>query len=139
MKHDPITSADMAPLRPVVTVLECPSPLLVDTSPLEALFANKGELAAEDAVCRVLEDLSRRMNELQGPRQRCAFEEIDVPAERIAAIADQIGLTEVALSARHVACAARQSDGIALEAVMCRLERAFDAAISQVWNFSVML
>ncbi len=139
MKHEPVIPAEMAPLRPVVTVLECPSALRLDPLPLSTLFAEKGEMAAEDTVCRVLEDLSRRINDLQGPRGRAAFDEIDVPADRIGAIAGQIGLTEVAIAACHVATTARQCDGIAMEAVMTRLERAFDSAISQVWNFRVML
>lgn len=130
---------DLPPLQAVVTVLECPSTLTLDPQPLEELFAQKGELGAEDTVCRILEDISARMNALQGPRQRAAFDELSQPPERIAAIADQIGLSEVAIAARHVATTARQENGIAMEATMTRLERAFDSAISQVWNFNMML
>lgn len=139
MKHECSSEADLVPLAPVVTVLECPSRLSLDTYPLEELFAQKGELGAENTVCRVLEDISRRLDELQGPRQRAAFAELVSPAKRIGAIADQIGLKEISLAARHVATSAHQLDGIAMEATMTRLERAFDVAISQVWNFRVML
>ncbi len=139
MKQDRIAPLDLPLLRPVVTVLECPSRLDIDTAPLEELFAGKGELAAEDTVCRILEDISARLSAMQGARQRAAFDELPQPAERIAAIADQIGLIEVARAARHLATASRQRNGIAMEATMTRLERGFDAAVAQVWNFNVML
>lgn len=129
----------MKPLAAIVTVLECPGRLTLDPAPLADLFATKGEIAAEDTMCRVLEELSLRLNDLQSPRRRAAFEEIEGPATRIAVIADQIGLCELAMASRHVATTARQGDGIAFEATMTRLERAFDVAISQVWNFRAML
>ena len=133
------SQADLPLLEPVVTVLQCTTALELDPGPLEELFATQGELAAEDLVCRVLEDISARLAQLKGPRQRAAFDEMVRPSERIAAIAQQIGLIEVAKAARHVAVSASQYDGIAMEATMTRLERAFDMAISNVWNFQSVL
>jgi len=42
---------------------------------------------------------------------------------------------EVARAARHVSNCADQGDGIALEATLARLERAYDLAISEIWDF----
>lgn len=132
-------SPDLAPLMPVVAVLECPSLLTFDRDRLAELFVRKGETEAEEIICRILEDLAERLNSLQGPRLRAAFAEIDGPAQRICAVADQIGLSEIARAASHVATAATQRDGIAVEATITRLERAIDPAIAQVWNFRNLL
>lgn len=139
MKHDTCLLAPMPVTKPVVTVLNCPASLRLDPEPLVQIFADQGEVAAEETVCRALEDLARRINDLQSPRERSAFDEIGKPVHRIAAIAGQIGLIEVSIAAESVAQAAKQKDGIALEATMARLERGFDSAISQVWNFSALI
>lgn len=139
MKHDTCLLAPMPAVEPAVTVLNCPAALRLDPEPLMQIFADQGEVAAEETVCRALEDLARRINDLQSPRERCAFAEIGKPVRRIAAIASQIGLIEVAIAAEGVAKTAQQRDGVALEATMARLERGFDSAISQVWNFSALI
>jgi hypothetical protein len=57
------------------------------------------------------------------------------PARRIGLIATQIGLTEVSTAAGHVVECLEQLDGIALEATLARLERGFDVAVSEIWNY----
>ncbi len=115
-------------------MLECGSPPRIDPAPLSTIYAEMGAEVAEDTICRVLEDIARRMNGLQDQRRACQFKELVRPAMRIGAVARQIGLTEVSQAADHVATAAGQSDPIALEATIRRLERGFDAAICQIWD-----
>ena len=117
-----------------VTVLECGSPMRIDPAPLSTIYAEMGAEGAEDTICRVLEDIARRMNSLQELRRACNFPELVRPAQRLAAVGRQIGLTEVSAAADHVATAADQGDPIALEATLQRLERGFDAAICQIWD-----
>ncbi len=133
---------NITPLQPLVAepdhdvvVLRCPDQLHFDPAPLNRLFAQKDAVEAEEVVCRVLEDIAMRLDMIQTEMARSAFAKMLKPACRVASIADQIGLTEVAVSAQHVAECLRQGDGVALEATMARLERGFDVAVSEVWNF----
>ncbi len=133
---------NITPLQPLVAepehdvvVLRCPDQLHFDPAPLNQLFAQKDAQEAEEVVCRVLEDIAMRLDIMQTEMARCDFANMLKPAQRVASIADQIGLTEVAVSAAHVANCLKQNDGVALEATMARLERGFDVAVSEVWNF----
>ena len=90
---------------------------------------------AEEIVCRMLEDIAMRLDMLQGAKAEQTFSTMERPARRIAAIADQMGLTEVAVAGGHVLTCLAQRDGTGLDATMARLERGFDVAVSEVWEF----
>lgn len=135
MKQNMLPLAATAPVVSTVTVLQFKGHLRLDPDPLASIYATHGEDAAEDTVCRTLADLANRITDLQAIQQRSAFADMPLPARRISAIAGQIGLTDVAAAATHVGIAAGQRDGIAIEATMSRLERCFDFAMTEVWQF----
>lgn len=114
--------------------MQCRAIAQIDPMPLATLYADLGLDAAEDTVCRVLEDIASRLNALDAMQARCAFAEIPPVARRINAVATQIGLIEVAKAADHVSKAAGQGDGVALDATLGRLDRGFDAALGQIWD-----
>lgn len=118
-----------------IIVLRCPDLLHFDPAPLNRLIAEKDPEVAEDMICRILEDIARRLDTLQKGLEDSDFAMMLKPARRIGLIADQIGLTEVSVAAYHVATCVNQADGVALEATIARLERGFDVAVSEVWNF----
>ena len=118
-----------------VAFLRYPDRRHFDPGPLKHLFAHKAAPDAEEIVCRVLEDIAMRLDVMQTEMAQNAFDKILRPAHQVKVVADQIGLTEVVVSVSHVASCVQQRDGIALEATMARLERAFDRAVSEVWNF----
>ena len=120
---------------PDVVALRCPDRLHFDPLPIKHLFAHKTAPDAEEIVCCVLEDIAMRLDVIQTEMAQNAFDKILRPANQIKVIADQIGLKEVVVSVSHVASCVQQCDGFALEATMARLERAFDRAVSEVWNF----
>lgn len=95
-------------------------------------------LKAEDVMCRMLEDVAAQLDLLQHSRTRHDFQAMRRPSRRIKMVATHLGLTELGLAAGHVCQAAQQRDGIALDATMARLERGFDMAVSEVWNFREM-
>lgn len=107
----------------------------MDAAPLSVIFAELPEHEAEHIVCRALEDVAGRLDALQAARRTGELDQICVPTRRIGAIALGIGLTDVASAADHVACAAEAGNGVAVGATMARLERAFDTAVSHVWDF----
>ena len=139
MKHDANITALPRLGHHSVTVLPCKAELRLNPEPLVQIFAEKGEDVAEETVSRALEDLARRINQLQPHRLDGSFDKLVRPVQRIGVIAEQIGLVEVASAAENVAGAARQNDGIAVEATLCRLERAFDTAVSQAWSFHSLI
>lgn len=135
MKQNMIPLADPGPTPSPVRVLQFKGQLWLDPEPLSDLLVAYGEDAAEDTVCRTLADIGGRLTDLRTIHQQCRFEDMIKPARRISAISGQIGLTELALAAENVSIAARQKDGIALEATVGRLERCFDLAMTEVWSF----
>lgn len=112
--------------------------MLFDPTPLVRLFAEADPFAAEEVICRMLEDMALRLDDLQGAMARNAFDKMRRPARRIELVAHNIGLIELSAAAAHVAKAAAQDDGVALDATMARLERGFDMAVSEVWRFRDM-
>ncbi len=118
-----------------VIVLSCPQQLHFDSGPMTRLFADKVEHDAEEVVCRMLEDIALRLDMLQQGLMERTFALMQQPARRIGLVADQLGLTEVAGTAGHVMNCLKQNDDVALEATMARLERGFDVAVSEIWNF----
>ena len=139
MKQMSCPTADQLPVAATVTVLDCKGRLGLDPAPLALISTARGEGAAEQTACRALEDLATRLADMQDARWRSGFGDLPPPAQRFAAIAEQIGLTELAQAARHVATAASQADGVALEATMQRLERAFDLAVTHIWNYRALI
>ena len=118
-----------------VVQLTCQKPSALDRGPVSAMFADKGEVEAEEIICRVLEDIAYRLDAVQKAQREHAFGDLSQPVRRIAQIAKQLGLTEVSLSATHMADAALAQDGIAVNAIAARLERAFDHAVTEVWHY----
>lgn len=121
--------------QPTITVLRCDSQVSLDPEPLALIYAEQGEDAAEETMCRALEDVARRLNAMQKARKSGAYDVLGPQAGRLAVIAAHIGLGEIATAGQHVARACAQFDGVAVEATLNRLERAFDAAVNQVWHF----
>lgn len=122
------------PMSRPVSVLDCPCALNLDPAPLAALVDRHGRQVAEEMTSRALEELARRLADLHEPRGRGLFAELCLPALRISSVAEHLGLREMSEAARHVATAASQADGVAVEATLHRLERAFDLAVTQIWS-----
>lgn len=133
--HSPILVDPPARSTAAIAVLRCRDEFNMDPAPLKTLFAALPDHEAEDIVCRALEDIAARLTALQNARTAGDFTQVATPSKRIAAVADQIGLTEVSLVAEHAGRAADMACGVALGATMARLERTFDAAVCQIWDF----
>ncbi|MDO6590843.1 hypothetical protein DS901_10610 [Loktanella sp. D2R18] len=118
-----------------VITLRCPDLPQLNAVPLQRLFATKSESEAEAIVCRVLEDLALRLDVLQKGLASQNLAMMLKPCRKIRLIAEQIGLTEIAITADHVQTCLRQADLTALAATLARLERSFDAAGNELWNF----
>ena len=107
----------------------------VDPAPLTQLFDHTPHHEAEDTLCSMLEEIAGCLDRLQRGLACHDFKQMQAPTRRVVQIAEQIGLIEVSAAAQHVATCLSQSDGVALDATMARLERGFDIAVTQVWDF----
>ena len=120
--------------RARVTPLQCPAPMLFDPAPVRSIYARLPLAEAEDLICRFLEDIAQRLDDLQRALACREYENVDRPARRVVLAASHLGLLDVVESAQHVRACLLQEDGIALHATTARLERAFDLAVNEVWN-----
>lgn len=118
-----------------VVVLSCARQPHFDPAPLIRLFELQDFHEAEEILCRTLEDIALRLDLLQRGLAAHDFQKMLQPVQRIVFVADQIGLVEVGVAATHVCTCLKQQDGIGLDATMARLERNFDIAVNEVWNF----
>jgi HPt (histidine-containing phosphotransfer) domain-containing protein len=135
MKNVTQFPAPLAKASDAIVTLCCPHQITFDKQPLHALFAGREHHVAEEIVCRMLEDIAMRLDQLQRGLAARDFVPMRQSARRIALVAKQIGLTEVAVTADHVKTCLLQKDGVALEATMARLERGFDVAVNEVWQW----
>ncbi len=117
-----------------VAVLQCVAPFCFDPEPIKGIYARLPACEAEDMICRFLEDIALRLEQLQNALAARDVAAMARPIRRVALAAHQMGLLEVAESAGHVRRCLTLNDGGALEATMVRLGRAFDLAVNEVWN-----
>lgn len=108
--------------------------LQIDTAPLCHLFKDLGEEAAESVICRALDDLAARVHKIGDNHRACAFHDLRAEARRVVAVAEQIGLTEVATVANHIQNCAKDGSSIALSALVARLTRVSDRANTEIWS-----
>ena len=118
---------------PPVTRLAPVETLRIDSDLVDALYADLGKEAADLVVCRALEDLANRMNRIEAEHRACAFDLVQKEARRIMAVAQQIGLTEVARAASAVRDCAGNGQTIATVATPWRLRRLTDRAMTDIW------
>jgi hypothetical protein len=118
-----------------IAVLRCADRFQMNPTPVAGLFSEMPPHEAEGIICRALEDMASRLDQLHTARMAGDFDEIATPARRIGAVARQIGLTTLFDATEHLACAAQQKDTVAVGATLARLERAFDMAVSYVWDY----
>lgn len=136
MEHNHAPQPMMLQPRPSpVHVLAFRDAMLLDPDPVRALFAQKGEVEAEEIICRVLEDVAFRLDRVQSAIIGHKMQLVTKPARRIAIVAGQIGLSDVAATAFNLSQAAENADGVALAAIAARLERAFDFAVTDIWRY----
>lgn len=86
-------------------------------------------------LCNILEGIADWLDRLQQGLAVGDHASMGKPARRILLVAGQIGLTDVAVAAGHVVRCAASDDRHALAATIGRLERAFDVAVTEVWDF----
>ncbi|MCR9126188.1 MAG: hypothetical protein NXH82_08660 [Rhodobacteraceae bacterium] len=109
-------------------------PVRLDLGALDALYAQLGEANAEDVVCRAIEELAVRLSHCG--RLWCAGDiaPLRKSARSLVAIADQIGMCQLAQVARDVTATIDAGDDPATAATLSRLMHVGERSLTAVWD-----
>tara|TARA_R110002012_G_scaffold61104_2_gene160292 strand:+ start:465 stop:926 length:462 start_codon:yes stop_codon:yes gene_type:complete len=117
-----------------MTVLGHDEVIGIDSDRLTDLYVELGEAAAEDVICRAMEELAVRLSHAERMYRESDIVSLRKSARSTAAIADQIGLHLLARVARDVTTAIDRADMIALAATLARLLRIGDRSLTAIWD-----
>ena len=117
-----------------ITQIKPQESVAVDSERLKALYAQLGDVSAEDVVCRAMEELALRLSFCDRLHRTTALVELRKSVRSLIAIADQIGMSAVSEVAVHVTNCIDQNDRIALAATMGRLTRFGEESLTAIWD-----
>lgn len=117
-----------------ISTLTLAEPIRLDPDRLGALYCQLGEAAAEDVICRAIEELAVRLTYCNRLWQLNEREELRKSARSLIAIAEQIGMTTLARVAGDVTQAIDADDTIAEAAILSRLIRIGEGSLTAVWD-----
>ena len=106
----------------------------VDHDRLGALYAELGEAAAEDVVCRAMEELALRLSHCSRLHSDDQWEELRKCTRSLIAIADQIGMLVLARVAGDVIETLDARDVPAIGATLARLLRIGEQSLTARWD-----
>lgn len=101
---------------------------------IETLRNDLGLHAAEDVVCRAMEELAQRLCQVQEQSIRGPREDLHKGLRALGAIADQIGLQSLSKVARDVMICIEFGDGVAEAATVARLARMGEGSLAMLWD-----
>ncbi|WP_298916815.1 hypothetical protein [uncultured Roseobacter sp.] len=106
----------------------------VDQDRLGALYAELGEAAAEDVVCRAMEELALRLSHCSRLHSAANYDELRKCSRSLIAIAEQIGMHVLARVSADVINAIDATDGPAIAATLARLIRTGEQSLTAIWD-----
>ena len=118
---------DIAQLKPTEQVR-------VDPDQLSGLYAELGEIAAEEIVCRAMEELALRLAHCDRLYRGGDLQYLRKSSRSLIAIADQIGMNKLSRVANDVTQCIDAGDDAALSATLCRLMRIGEASLTAIWD-----
>jgi phytoene dehydrogenase-like protein len=108
---------------------------LVEPGQIETLRNDLGLHAAEDVVCRAMEDLAQRLCHVQEMSLKGPREDLHKNLRALSAIAEQIGLAGLASVARDVIICVEYDDRVAEAATLARLARMGEGSLAMLWDY----
>ncbi|WP_298679137.1 hypothetical protein [uncultured Lentibacter sp.] len=117
-----------------VTMLAMSEAVELDVDKLDALYEALGDVAAEDVVCRAMEELAVKLAQVDRLYRSHQIEEMYKAVRSMGAIADQIGMVLLAQVSRDVVACVDAADSTALAAVVQRLMRSGEGSLTQIWR-----
>lgn len=118
---------DVAELKPQ-------EPVYVDPDQLSGLYATLGDIAAEDVVCRAMEELALRLAHCDRLYRNNEMADLRKSSRSLIAIADQIGMQKLSRVANDVTNCIDAGDMIATAATLARLLRIGEWSLTAIWD-----
>lgn len=106
----------------------------VDQDSLAALFTQLGEAAAEDVVCRAMEELALRLSHCSRLHEAGELDALRKCARSLIAISEQIGMLVLARVAGDVIEALDSQDTPGIAATLFRLLRIGEQSLTAIWD-----
>lgn len=117
-----------------VTKINPSEDVAVNNDRLGALYAQMGEVSAEDILCRAMEELALRMSHCERLFRTDDHAGLRKSARSLIAIADQIGMDVLARVAGDVTYCIDRQDTVGLAATLNRLMRTGEGSLTAVWD-----
>ena len=108
----------------------------LDTARLETLYRQLGAAAAEDVVCRALEEIATRLARAERDYRAGHFAGMRKDCRSLIAMADQVGMALLARVAGDVTACIDAGDATALGATFARLVRIAEGSLSEIWDMA---
>lgn len=106
----------------------------VDAEQLSGLYSNLGEIAAEDIVCRAMEELALRLAHCDRLYRGDDLNGLRKSSKSLVAISEQIGMNKLARVALQVTDCIDAGDTVALSATFSRLLRIGEGSLTAIWD-----
>lgn len=106
----------------------------LDHDRLRALYNELGDVAAEDIVCRAMEELAVRLSQAERKYRNGEIDDMARLVRSLVAIAEQIGMDRLARVAGDVCQCAQRQDYVALAATLSRLVRIGERSLNAIWD-----
>ena len=106
----------------------------LDRDQLAHLYQQLGVSAAENVVCRSMEELAVRLSFTERLHRQGDMANMRKSLNSLAAIADQIGMTKLVRVSGDVGQCIEDGDGIAVAATLGRLLRIGERSLTEVWD-----
>jgi hypothetical protein len=106
----------------------------VDQEKLTSLYLQLGEAAAEDVICRAMEELAVRLSHCEQLYRDGKSDALRKSARSLRAIADQIGMGHLAQVALDVTRTIDDGDRTAQAATLSRLLRIGEKSLTAIWD-----
>lgn len=107
---------------------------MLDNDRLNDLYSQLGQHAAEDVVCRALEEMAARLSHIEKSYREGDWDDLRKNARGLGAIADQLGIVALAKVARDVKTCVEVGDPVAIAATIARLMRVGEVSLTEVWD-----
>lgn len=115
-------------------MLAMKEPVQLDADKLEQLFDQLGDRAAEDVVCRAMEELAVRLAQAERLYRAGNVADMRKCVRSMGAIATQIGMGMLTRVANDVVACIDACDTNALAAVHQRLLRTGESSLTEIWE-----
>ena len=117
-----------------VALLTREEPVRLDPVRMVELCGQIGDRAAEEAVCRAMEELAVRLSFTERQYRHGKIDAMRKSARALVSIADHMGMYALSRVAGDVIACAEREDRAALAAVLARLIRLGELSLSAIWD-----